>query len=193
MATYKIALDFDETIVQSLLAVSAQCVSQWGFPIPEHVYRHSDWENPLLDKETFRQLIFGNIVAREWAEDVVLLPGALAGIAQLIDYGLEIDILTARGLYEGEIDAVRYVCKKHNFNFLIIFTYYQPKKDFLDGHMLVLDDQIHELAPMPADVHRLLLRRPHNKTAWHNANGDIIPVDGWSHAVATIKKLLDLS
>lgn len=188
----KMALDFDEVFVRSHAFVSGICFKRKGMHIPSHVYRYSDWENSPITEEEYTEIVFRHgTPPREWAE-IELIPGVLRGIDTLLTCGLDIGILTARGLYEGEIEAVEHVLKKYNVPLPVTGTAYQPKADFLDGHALILDDQIHELEPIPKEVHRLLFSRPHNTSAWQNPQKGIVPVRDWPHAVETIKELLDI-
>lgn len=189
----KMALNFDEVFVQSHKLARDLCFKKTGVHLPVHVYRYSDWLDPGLDEERYRDIIFHhNTPPQEWAEKIELMPGALDGIDMLLGCGLNIEILTARGLYEGELDTVTYVLKRHNISLPVVGTAYKPKADFLDGHELILDDQIHELEPMPVEVHRLLFSRPHNGSAWQNPQKGIVPIRDWPHAVEKIRELLDI-
>lgn len=189
----KMALDFDEVFTQSHKFARDLCLRVTGVHLPLHVYRYSDWENPGLNEERYRDIIFlHNTPPQEWAEKVELMPGVLEGLDTLRASGLAIEILTARGLYEGELEGVTRVLEKHDLSLSVVGTAYQPKVDFLDDHVLILDDQIHELEPISEEVHRLLFSRPHNTAAWQNPKKGIVPVRDWPHAVETIRELLDI-
>lgn len=188
----KMALDFDEVFVESHALLSGICFKRKGLYIPSHVYRYSDWENPSITEEEYTEIVFRHgTPPLEWAE-IELIPGVLQGIDTLLRCGLDIGILTARGLYEGELEAVEHVLKKHNVSLPVTGTAYQPKVGFLDDHILIMDDQIRELEPISEKVHRLLFSRPHNTSAWQNPQKGIIPVCDWPHAVETIRELLDI-
>ena len=189
----KIALDFDEVIVQAHAFLSEICFQKHGMHLPAHVYRYPDWDSPPITEEEYRNVIFHHRTPPlEWAESIALVPGALEGIALLLDSGLDISILTARGLYAGEIEAVEHVLKRHQLSLPIVGTAYQAKAGFLDDHTLIMDDQIHELQPISEEVHRLLFCRPHNIPVWQNPQRGIVPVNDWPHAVEKIKELLNL-
>ena len=189
----KMALDFDEVCVQSHAFISRLCFERHGVYIPAHVYRYPDWEKPPITEEEHRNIVFHHRTPPlEWAEKIELMPGALEGIDTLLACGVDIEILTARGLHEGEIETVTHVLEKYGIPLPVVGTAYRAKVNFLDGHRVVLDDQIHELEPMPEDVHRLLFSRPQNTSVWQDPKKGIVPVRDWPHAVETIKELLNL-
>lgn len=186
----KMALDFDNVFVASLALVRQICFEKKGIVLPPHVYRYTEWESPLLTEEEFLEIVYRVDSPTEWAERVELMPGALEGVRELLAYGIEIDILTARGHYPGEIESVVHILTKHSLDLRIIGTAYQPKSGFLDGHVVVLDDQLHEFEGMSEPVHRLLFAGPHNHAAQQGMNNDVVLVHDWPHAVEKIKKLL---
>lgn len=186
----KIGVDFDETLVATWQVISRRCQKERGFPLPAHVYRYDDWVDPSLTREEYRDLIFRFTPAHEWAAEVEVIPGALEGVRALLACGIEIEILTARGLHEGELDAVTHVLSRYGLNLTVVGAAYQPKKNFVAGYTVMIDDQVRELIDMPLSVHRLLLRRPHNENMWRTVNGGIVPVRDWPHVVETIKALL---
>lgn len=189
----KMALDFDEVFVQSHAFVSRVCFERKGVHIPSHVYRYPDWDSPPITEEEYTDIVFRHRTPPvEWAEKIELMPGVLKGIDMLLACGLDVGILTARGLYEGEIEAVTHVLEKHSISLPVVGTAYQPKAHFLDDHVIILDDQIHELEPISEEVHRLLFSRPHNTSVWQDPKKGIVPVRDWPHAVETIKELLNL-
>lgn len=188
----KIALDFDNVFVASLKLVAEICWEKEGIILPPHVYHYMEWGEPLLTEEKFIEVVFLVACPLEWAERVELMPGVLEGVHELLAYGVEIDILTARGSYPGEIESVEHVLAKHSLDLRIIGTAYKPKSEFLDGHILMLDDQIHEFEGMPKSVHRLLFSGLHNEHVHQDLKPEITLIHNWPHAVETIKKLLHL-
>jgi len=192
MAKPKMALDFDNVFVASLELVGRICLEKKGIVLPPHVYRYTEWTNPLLSEEEFLEAVYHVASPVEWAEQVALMPGVLEGVRELLASGVEIDILTARGHYPGEIESVVHVLTKHALDLRIIGTAYQPKVDFLDGHVLILDDQLHEFEGMPESMHRLLFSGPHNQHVHQDLEPGIRLIHDWPHAVETIKELLRL-
>jgi hypothetical protein len=192
MVRLKIALDFDNVFVSSLKLVALLCFEKKGIILPPHVYRYMEWGEPLLTEEEFFEAVYHVACPRTWAERVELMPGVLEGVRELLASGVEIDILTARGRYPGEIESVLHVLARHSLDLRIIGTAYKPKSGFLDGHALVLDDQIHEFEGMPESVHCLLFSGPHNQHVHQELGPRIRLIHDWPHAVETIKELLCL-
>lgn len=188
----QLALDFEEVITESVALFSGSLQRALGHVMPSHVYHYSDWVDAPISQKEYENILFQSISHAEWAETVGIVPGAVEGIRELLAYGVEIRILTARGLYEGELDAVRRVLQKQQLNLSVCGTAYQPKGNFLMGEAVALDDQLRELVSMPVGMHRLLFRRPHNEVVWKTASDGITPVKDWPHAVETIKDLLML-
>lgn len=186
------ALDFDEVTAATIDLISVAFLELRRIVRPTGVYRYDDWVNPPLSKEEYLRTIFQVTSSSQWAKRLEPMPGAIAGIHQLLALDVEIEIVTARGEHEGEIEVVEFFLAKHGLELPIIGTAGKPKSGFLNGHVIALDDREHELAGMPPEVHRLLFPRPHNQAAWQDPEGGIVPICDWPHAVETTRTLLGL-
>lgn len=188
----KIALDFDEVVVQSQRIIRRNLYGLYKVKLPDEVFHFSQWEDPPVTEEQYARAVF-QTPAEVWAQRAELVPGAHEGIAQLLAWGIEIEILTSRGGFSGDVEAVQFVLDRYDWNFPIINTSYQPKVRFVGEHALALDDQRGELEAMDKlGLHRLHFQRPHNRVSWMKNGDGIIPVRDWPHVVEVIRDLLPL-